>query len=324
MAYNDKNGLIDAFDGVGDLERGVIRCVGCAMERFSEDALRMLRAVRFAAQLGFDIEAETKEAMVKLAPDIAKISAERIQTELVKLITSAHPGEIRTAWETGLTAVFLPEFDRMMATPQNTKHHCYSVGEHTMAALEHIVGDKVLRLTMLLHDVAKPVCRTTDVSGNDHFYGHPKEGSEMARKILRRLKFDNDTTDKVCRLVCWHDDNPPLSEKNVRRAVSRIGVEQYPALFAVKRADILAQSEYQREEKLSYVDGYEALYREILEKNQCLTIRDLAVNGSDLIAAGMKPGKEIGETLKSLLELVLDDPELNNRELLLERICSHE
>mgnify|MGYP002138741258 CR=1 FL=1 len=143
MAYNDKNGLIDAFDGVGDLERGVIRCVGCAMERFSEDALRMLRAVRFAAQLGFDIEAETKEAMVKLAPDIAKISAERIQTELVKLITSAHPGEIRTAWETGLTAVFLPEFDRMMATPQNTKHHCYSVGEHTVAALEHIVGDKV-------------------------------------------------------------------------------------------------------------------------------------------------------------------------------------
>ena len=215
MAYNDKNGLIDAFDGVGDLERGVIRCVGCAMERFSEDALRMLRAVRFAAQLGFAIEAETKEAMVKLAPDIAKISAERIQTELVKLITSAHPGEIRTAWETGLTAVFLPEFDRMMATPQNTKHHCYSVGEHTVAALEHIVGDKVLRLTMLLHDVAKPVCRTTDASGNDHFYGHPKEGSEMARKILRRLKFDNDTTDKVCRLVCWHDDNPPLSEKNV-------------------------------------------------------------------------------------------------------------
>ena len=262
--------------------------------------------------------------MVKLAPEIANISAERIQTELVKLNTSAHPGEIRTAWETGLTAVFLPEFDRMMATPQNTKHHCYSVGEHTVAALEHIVGDKVLRLTMLLHDVAKPVCRTTDASGNDHFYGHPKEGSEMAKKILRRLKFDNDTTDKVCRLVCWLDDNPPLSEKNVRRAVSRIGVEQYPALFAVKRADILAQSEYQREEKLSYVDGYEALYREILEKNQCLTIRDLAVNGSDLIAAGMKPGKEIGETLKSLLELVLDDPELNNRELLLERICSHE
>ena len=324
MAYNDKDGLVDAFDGVGDLERGVIRCVGAAVERFTEDALRMLRAVRFASQLGFTIEDRTREAIVSLAPNIAKVSAERIQIEMVKLLTSRHPEQLRAAYETGLTAVFLPEFDEMMKTPQNNPHHCYSVGEHTLHALMEIQPDKVARITMLLHDVAKPMCRTTDEHGVDHFYGHPQEGSLVAKKILRRLKFDNDTTDKVCRLVCWHDDNPPLSEKNVRRAVSRIGVEQYPALFAVKRADILAQSEYQREEKLSYVDGYEALYREILEKNQCLTIRDLAVNGSDLIAAGMKPGKEIGETLKSLLELVLDDPELNNRELLLERICSHE
>ena len=324
MAYNEEQGLVDLFGGIQDLTDRIIRCVGNPAERFDEDALRMLRAVRFASQLGFTIEDRTREAIVSLAPNIAKVSAERIQIEMVKLLTSGHPELLRTAYETGLTAVFLPEFDEMMKTPQNNPHHCYSVGEHTLHALMEIQPDKVARITMLLHDVAKPVCRTTDASGNDHFYGHPKEGSEMARKILRRLKFDNDTTDKVCRLVCWHDDNPPLSEKNVRRAVSRIGVEQYPALFAVKRADILAQSEYQREEKLSYVDGYEALYREILEKNQCLTIRDLAVNGSDLIAAGMKPGKEIGETLKSLLELVLDDPELNNRELLLERICSHE
>ena len=324
MAYHPKEGIVDLFHGMDDMQNKVIRCVGDPLERFHEDALRIMRAVRFSAQLGFEIEEETKAGISRLTQNLRNVSAERIQAELVKLLVSPHPDYLRVAYETGITKEFLPEFDRMMATPQNTKHHCYSVGEHTVAALEHIVGDKVLRLTMLLHDVAKPVCRTTDASGNDHFYGHPKEGSEMARKILRRLKFDNDTTDKVCRLVCWHDDNPPLSEKNVRRAVSRIGVEQYPALFAVKRADILAQSEYQREEKLSYVDGYEALYREILEKNQCLTIRDLAVNGSDLIAAGMKPGKEIGETLKSLLELVLDDPELNNRELLLERICSHE
>ena len=138
--------------------------------------------------------------MVKLAPDIAKVSAERIQTELVKLITSAHPGEIRTAWETGLTAVFLPEFDRMMATPQNTKHHCYSVGEHTVAALEHIVGDKVLRLTMLLHDVAKPVCRTTDASGNDHFYGHPKEGAAFREKRKKGDKQDRSGT--VSCIIC--------------------------------------------------------------------------------------------------------------------------
>ena len=320
MAYNDKNGLIDAFDGVGDLERGVIRCVGCAMERFSEDALRMLRAVRFAAQLGFDIEAETKEAMVKLAPDIAKISAERIQTELVKLITSTHPGEIRTAWETGLTAVFLPEFDRMMATPQNTKHHCYSVGEHTVAALEHIVGDKVLRLTMLLHDVAKPMCRTTDEHGVDHFYGHPQEGSLVARKILRRLKFDNDTTDRVCRLILCHDDNPPLQERTVRRAIYRNGVDQYPLLFAVKRADMLAQSAYRREEKAEYLKEYEEIYEQIMAKRQCLSIKELAVTGTDLIADGMQPGKAIGETLKQLLEYVLEHPEDNTKEKLMEQV----
>lgn len=317
MAYNEKDGLVDAFDGIGDLERGVIRCVGKAEERFSEDALRMLRAIRFAAQLGFAIEEETRQAICLLAGNIAKVSAERIQTELVKLLTSEHPERMRTVYETGLTAMFLPEFNRMMECKQNNPHHCYSVGEHTMEALRFVPAQKVLRLTMLFHDVAKPECITTDEDGIDHFYGHPKLGSEMTKGILRRLKFDNDTTDAVCRLVACHDDNPELSVRNVRRAISRIGVQQYPALFAVKRADILAQSDYRRAEKLAYVADYERIYEEILEKRQCLTIKELAVNGSDLIAAGMKPGKELGAVLKQLLELVLDDPKLNTRECLL-------
>lgn len=320
MAYNDAQGLVDAFDGVGDLKRGIIRCVGRATERFSEDALRMLRAVRFSAQLGFVLEEETRAAIVELAPNIAKVSAERIQMELVKLLTSNHPEEIRTAYETGLTAVFLPEFDRMMETAQNNPHHCYTVGEHTLMALQGVEADKVLRLTMLLHDVAKPVCRTTDENGTDHFYGHPQKGSEMARMILRRLKFDNDTTDRVSALVRWHDDNPELSPRSVRRAISRIGLERYPALFAVKRADTLAQSTYCREEKLTYLDAYEALYHEVMEKQQCLTIKQLAVTGSDLIEAGMQPGKEIGSVLKQLLELVLEAPELNTKEKLLKQV----
>lgn len=320
MAYNDTQGLVDAFDGVGDLKRGIIRCVGRATERFSEDALRMLRAVRFSAQLGFVLEEETRAAIVELAPNIAKVSAERIQMELVKLLTSNHPEEIRTAYETGLTAVFLPEFDRMMETAQNNPHHCYTVGEHTLMALQGVEADKVLRLTMLLHDVAKPVCHTTDENGIDHFYGHPQKGSEMARMILRRLKFDNDTTDRVSALVRWHDDNPELSPRSVRRAISRIGLERYPALFAVKRADTLAQSTYCREEKLTYLDAYEALYHEVMEKQQCLTIKQLAVTGSDLIEAGMQPGKEIGSVLKQLLELVLEDPELNTKEKLLKQV----
>ena len=320
MAYNDTQGLVDAFDGVGDLKRGIIRCVGRATERFSEDALRMLRAVRFSAQLGFVLEEETRAAIVELAPNIAKVSAERIQMELVKLLTSNHPEEIRTAYETGLTAVFLPEFDRMMETAQNNPHHCYTVGEHTLMALQGVEADKVLRFTMLLHDVAKPVCRTTDENGTDHFYGHPQKGSEMARMILRRLKFDNDTTDRVSALVRWHDDNPELSPRSVRRAISRIGLERYPALFAVKRADTLAQSMYRREEKLKYLHDYEMLYQEVMEKQQCLTIKQLAVTGSDLIEAGMQPGKEIGSVLKKLLELVMEDPELNTKEKLLKQV----
>lgn len=320
MAYNDKDGLVDAFDGVGDLERGVIRCVGVAVERFTEDALRMLRAVRFAAQLDFTIEDATREAIVSLAPNIAKVSAERIQIEMVKLLTSKHPDKLRTAYETGLTAVFLPEFDVMMRTPQNNPHHCYSVGEHTLHALMEIEPDKVARITMLLHDVAKPVCRTTDDDGVDHFYGHPKEGSLMAKKILRRLKFDNDTTDRVCRLILCHDDNPPLQERAVRRAVYRNGVDQYPALFVVKRADTLAQSTYKREEKLQYLKEYEAVYNQIMAKKQCLSIKELAVTGTDLIAAGMQPGKVLGETLNELLEYVLENPEDNTKEKLMEQV----
>ena len=317
MAYNERDGLVDAFDGLRDLERGIVRCVGKAEERFTEDALRMLRAVRFASQLGFEVEEGTRLAMTRLSGNLAKVSAERIQAELVKLLVSDHPGLLRLAYETGLTGVFLPEFDRMMETPQNHPHHCYSVGEHTLEAVAAIPADRVLRLAMLLHDVAKPACRTTDEAGIDHFYGHQAAGKEQACVILKRLKFDNDTTDRVCRLIEWHDDTPKLSEKSIRRAISRIGAEQFPDLFAVRRADIRAQSAYQREEKLAYVDAYEAMYEEIVAQGQCLTIRDLAVDGRDLMGAGMKPGREMGEMLRRLLEAVLEEPGLNRKDCLL-------
>lgn len=319
MAYNHRRGLVDAFAGTKDLERRIVRCVGEPEERFREDALRMMRAVRFAAQLGFSIEERTKEAICELSPTLKKISAERIQTELVKLLVSDHPEELRTLYQTGITAVMLPEFDAMMQTEQNNPHHIYSVGEHTIAALQNVEKDRTLRLTMLLHDVAKPVCRTTDEGGIHHFHGHPKKGSEMAEEILRRLKFDNATTEMVCRLVAGHDDNPPVCERNVRRAVVRLGLEAYPAVFSVKRADILAQSDYRREEKLAYVKEYEACYRRIMEKHQCLTLKELAVTGSDLIAAGMKPGPELGRVLKELLEIVLEEPRKNRKDYLLSR-----
>lgn len=319
MAYNSKEGLVDAFGGIEDLKAGRIRCVGAPEQRFGEDALRMMRAVRFAAQLGFSIEDATEEAVQRLCGTLRHISAERIRTELTKLLLSGHPEEMRTLYRLGITSVILPEFDAMMQTGQNTPHHAYTVGEHTVRALLHTPCEKVLRLAVLLHDVAKPSCRKTGEDGRDHFYGHPQEGSRMAEGILRRLKYENDTIHKVCRLVQWHDDNPPLSERNVRRAVVRLGQEAYPAVFAVKRADILAQSGYKREEKLEYLRNYERLYETIRGRGDCLTLQDLAVNGRDLIAAGIAPGPGLGRVLNGLLDLVLLDPEKNEKEYLLHR-----
>ena len=317
MAYNDSEGIVDAFGGMEDLKCGIIRCVGNPVDRFGEDALRMLRAVRFAAQLGFSIEEHTREAIRLLCTNLSNISAERIQAELVKLLVSAHPEELRTACELGITKVIFPEFDVMMEEEQRNPHHCYTVGEHTIHALCAIEQDKVLRLTMLLHDVAKPFCRTVDEQGVHHYYGHPAKSATMAQKFFRRLKFDCDTMERVVGLVKWHDDNPPLQEADIRKRIHKIGKEQYPALFLVKRADILAQSDYKRKEKLAYVDAYENLYRDIVARGDCLGLKELAVSGRDLMELGVKPGKEIGEILNRLLELVLLEPDKNTKEYLL-------
>ena len=317
MAYSPKAGLIDEFEGMEDLRRGIIRAVGDAGERFTEDALRILRAVRFSAQLGFAIEEETEQAISPLAGNLRDISAERIQAELVKLLVSAHPEEMRTVYETGMSQVFLPEFDRMMETPQNNCHHIYNVGDHTLVALQNIPCDKILRLTMLLHDVAKPECQVMDGDGIYHFYGHPAKGAVMAGQILRRLKFDNDTIDRVASLVACHDELPTLREAPVRRAIHRIGLRQFPDLFAVKRADALAKSPHRQEEKLAYIDKFERMYQEIMDRQQCLTREDLAVTGKDLIRIGIEPGKKMGELLEYLLQCVLECPEQNTPEQLI-------
>lgn len=321
MAYNEKEGLVDAFGGLEDLKRRRIRCVGDPRERFTEDALRILRAVRFSAQLDFTIEEKTRAALSEFAPRLLKVSAERIQTELVKLLTSSHPEVFRVVWETGISAVILPEFDACMDTPQNNPHHCWSVGEHTLRALPFVEPDKVLRLAVLLHDIGKPPVRTTDERGVDHFYGHAQKGAEMAGSILRRLKFDNDTRKRVARLVQVHDDlQIAAAQRSVRRAVYRIGADLFPDYLKVRRADIMAQNPDVRQEKLNELAGIEEMYQKILEAQQCLSLKDLAVTGRDLIEAGMQPGPELGRTLNQLLELVIEHPEYNTKESLLERI----
>lgn len=324
MAYHPKKGLVDLFGGMDDLERRCIRCVGNARERFSEDALRIMRGVRFSAQFSYAIEEETKRAAGELSETLEKISAERIRVELEKLLVSPNPDYLRTAFELGITKVILPEFDACMETPQNNPHHCYSVGEHTLQSMKAVRADKVLRLTMLLHDIGKPLTRTTDESGKDHFKKHPRESARIAHDILRRLKYDNDTLHKVCRLVEYHDWAIDLKEdvkiSTVRRLIAKVGEDAFPEMFEVNRADMLAQSDYIREEKIKKQEKLEALYREIRENRQCLSLKDLAVNGRDLIEKGLKPGRELGEVLQKMLKDVLEDPTHNEKEYLLQHL----
>lgn len=324
MAYNDKTGIVDEFGGIQDLEAKIIRCVGNPEERFTEDALRMMRAVRFSGQLGYEIEFTTGQAINKLAPTLSKISAERICTELTKLMISEHPDYLRKAYELGMTGVFLPEFDAAMETEQNNPHHCYSVGEHILHSLLFVRADKVLRFAMLFHDMGKAVTKSVDEKGVDHFYGHGKISAEMADRIMKRLRFDNDTRQKVVRLVSYHDLKIKLTPEGVRRAVVKIGEDLFPLLLEVKRADFLSQSMFKREEKEKELQQLEEIYQTVLKNGDCVSIKMLAVTGSDLIAAGMEPGRAIGVTLQEMLNLVLKEPSLNTKEYLLSRISRKE
>lgn len=318
MAYNEKDGLVDLFDGINDIQRGLIRCVGDPARRFSEDALRIMRAVRFSAQLGYQIDEPTREAIRRLAPNLKHISAERIQTELVKLVMSPHPEYLKTAYELGITKVVFPEFDKCMEMPQNNPHHCFGVGEHTLESMKAVPADRILRLTMLFHDIGKPETVTVDEEGISHFHGHPAISEEIGRKVLRRLKFDNRTVDQVTRLVRYHDYYVEPSQRCVRRAIMKVGEDIFPLFLQVKKADMEAQSSYQREEKEENLKEVSRIYEQILAQKQCVSLKTLDVTGRDLMEqTGMLPGKRIGEVLKYLLDFVVDDPARNQKEILL-------
>lgn len=323
MAYNDEIGLVDVFGGMEDIERGIVRCVGDARERLTEDALRIMRAVRFSAQLGYRIEEGTVQAIRELAPTLQNISAERIRTELVKLVISPHPEYLKDAYEMGITRVILPEFDVCMETEQNNPHHCYTVGEHILKSMTAVTPDKTLRLAMLFHDIGKPRTLTVDQEGICHFHGHPAVSEKMCREILQRLRFDNHTIQITASLVRYHDYNVEPEFKAVRRALAKIGEEVFPLLFEVKRADMKAQSDYLRREKEEALWAAWEVYQKVVEEKQCVSLKDLAVSGKDLIEnVDMKPGPELGDMLQYLLELVLENPSQNERENLLKAASS--
>lgn len=319
MAYNPDCGLVDVFGGLEDLRRKVIRCVGTAAERFDEDALRILRAIRFSAQLGFDIEKNTREAMTKKARHLQNISAERIQAELIKLLTSEHPEKLHEAYELGITEVILPEYDAIVGVSQNTPNHIYTVDKHTMIALKAVEATPVLRLTMLMHDMGKPAVKKTVEDGRDIFYRHPEVSARIAKTILKRLKFDNDTLDKVVRLVKWHGLKYNAEAVDVRKALNRVGRDIFDDFIKVQTADVLAKSPAVIERKLEFLKEKTALYHQIIEENQCFEIKSLAINGRDLIAAGIEAGPLLGAVLERLTEEVIEDQSLNIKEKLVAR-----
>ena len=318
MAYSPAKGIVDIFGGQEDLKAGIIRCVGSAEERFQEDALRIMRAVRFAAQLGFRIEEETWKAIGKLVPNLKKVSAERIQVELTKLLMSPHPSWFRLLHDSGITAVVLPEFDAAMKCEQNSPYHCYSVGEHTLEVLAHTPADLPIRLAALLHDLGKPVVKTTDETGRDHFHEHAVESEQIAEDVLHRLKFDNYTINRTCRLVRFHDYRMAVEAKEVRKAVNLVGEDLFADLLAFQKADSSAKRPEIVVSVLAQLEKIEVIYQEILDKQQCTSLKTLAVTGKDLIQAGMKPGKEMGVVLEQLLQHVLEVPEDNQKEILIE------
>lgn len=321
MAYNPEEGLVDAFDGMGDIERGIIRCVGKPEERFQEDALRILRAIRFSAQLGFDVDDDTMMAIRALALTLKNISAERIRTELEKLIMSDHPEKLITAYDAGVTKIVLPEFDRMMECPQITPYHKYNVGEHTVKVVQNVPKNRLMRWTALFHDVAKPEVMYWDkIKGKTHFKGHALVGSEMAARIMRRLRMDNKTIKTAARLIACHDDRPTekgFTPEVVRRSVHKIGKDIYPQYLQLVSADFQGKSDYGKEKGY---DGYLYCCEQfalIMQNNVCTSSKELNITGKDLIDMGCPAGSIIGDILDKLLDIVLTDPKSNTKENLI-------
>lgn len=317
MAYSDSRGLIDIFGGLDDINDKIIRTVRNPIDRFSEDALRMMRAIRFAAQLGYSIEKETLNSIKKLSASINLISKERIHDELSKILMSNNPDYVKLLYETSLLKHILPEVHILFLTKQNTPWHLYDVGNHTMVALRNSKKDLTLRMAVLLHDTGKPDVKTTDESGIDHFYGHAEKSSVRAKEIMKRLKFTSKETDDVELLTNIHDVNVELSNKAVRRFLNKYQLDErlFYLFIELKRADNKGQNPELATERIEMLDELVDIYEAI--KNQPLSVKDLQVSGYDALNLGYK-GTEIGVILNKLLMMVLDNPSLNNKETLIE------
>ena len=318
MAYNDEEGLIDPFNGMEDIKYKKISCVGRAEDRFGEDALRILRAIRFAAQLEFTIMPGTDWEIHKQYKNLENISIERINSEFCK-IASSDDFCVELLLYKDVFSLFIPELKDMFDFPQNNPWHIWDVFGHTIHAVEYCDSDDlVVRLAVFFHDFGKPHSYQDGEDGIRHFKGHGKVSADMTDSIMKRLRFDNETRNNVVELVYYHDATFEVGKKYVKRWLNKIGEKQFRRLLQVKKADNKAQNLELSSDRIKELSEIETLIDEVLQEDECFSLKDLAVNGKDLIGVGYKSGKELGNTLNKLLQLVIDGDCPNEKEKLLQ------
>ena len=316
MAWSKRTGLVDPHGGAADLERKALRAVGEPEERFREDALRILRGMRFASRLGFPLEQKTADAMHKLAPQLELISRERIFTELTGVLQGEHAMRVLSDFHDVLFTV-VPELFPLYMCPQKSVYHIYDVWEHTLHVLDTISPrTPLLTWCALLHDCGKPATRIRDRKGYDHYPQHQQVGAGIAERILQSLKVSNAFMKDVCTLVLYHDD--AVVADTVRLLMYHVGPERFEALVSLRRADLLAHDLERVQKSIDALEGATARYRQALENHECVSLKDLAVNGDDMLALGYQ-GPEIREILERLLIMVLKDEIPNEREILMQK-----
>ncbi len=318
IAYHPHRGLRDEFGGLEDLERRVLRCVGRPARRFEEDALRILRCLRFSSTLGFSIEEETAGAVKEKAPLLLEISHERVKEELTKLLCGQGAGRVLKEYAEVIFQV-LPELRPMKGCGQENPYHCFDVWEHTLRVVDNVPNEKELRWAALLHDCGKPAVKAFGPDGVAHFYRHEPASEKLAAQVLERLRFSNREKKEILELVRCHGEIHPISEKRAKKLLSLLGERQAFRLIALSRGDLAGQASQLFSERAAAIDQSESLLREALAQSACLTLRDLAVSGKDLMELGYQPGPALGRALDALLDAVLGDELPNEKAALLEK-----
>ena len=306
MAYNDRTGLIDLFDGIGDIERKLIRCVGDPEERFNEDALRILRALRFSSRLGFEIENETSIAIHDCSELLSNVSAERLQKELNGIILGKHclPNLLEYS---DVFSVIIPELEQCEGFDQKNRYHKYNVYDHMMYSVHYCdTDDLYVRLALFLHDIGKPLCYSEDERGG-HFYGHADVCASIAKTVLSRLRYDAKTVELVSTLIKYHSDDIRPTKKSVRKWLNLLGEDNFERLICLRAADHRAHATEYQDAMLEELREVCIVRDEILNEESCFTLRDLAINGSDLIELGVPEGKDVGRLLNKALNAVIEE-----------------